>query len=137
MQDFGHEKVASSILRAIQQVIARGLADPRLDGVMLTITSIDLAPDSRNATLHVSVLPETAEKKAIAAVSHASAHIRREAGELVRLRSLPQLHFTLDQSLKKQAKVIAALGQEARAREQSESGDAPPGPGDAGEASKS
>jgi ribosome-binding factor A len=113
MSEFTHGKIQSSLHRAVQQVIARGLQDPRLDGTMVTITELELAPDGRDATVHVSVLPEKAEKRAIAAIAHARAFIRREAGELIRMKMLPQLHFSLDRRLKHQAGVIRALAQGA------------------------
>lgn len=109
MSEFTHAKIQSSLQRAIQQVIVRGLQDPRLDGTLITITELELAEDGRDATVHVSVLPEKAEKRSIAAIAHARAFIRREAGELIRMKMLPQLHFSLDRRLKNQAGVIKAL----------------------------
>ena len=119
------EKVASTLKRAIQQVIVRGLQDPRTEGSMMTVVSLDLSPDGRHAHVNVSVLPESHEAKCIAALKHAGTYIRREAGELVDMRMLPQLDFVLDRSLKKQAGVIDALGKAAAEREQSsnEAGD--------------
>lgn len=92
-------------------MLTRGLNDPRMTGSMVTVTEVDLAKDGRDATVHVSVLPEKHEARCVAAIKHASGHIRRQSGELIRMRALPQLHFVLDQRLKKQAGVIAALGQ--------------------------
>jgi ribosome-binding factor A len=112
-----HGKIASSIQRAIQSILTRGLQDPRLDGVMVTVTEVDLAQDGRDATIHVSILPEKAERKAVAAVQHAASFIRREAGDLIRIRALPQFHFVLDRRLKNQAAVIRALGTDAAARQ--------------------
>ncbi len=58
------------------------------------------------------------ESKCIAALKHSSAYIRREAGELVDMRALPQLDFVLDRSLKKQAGVMQAMSEINKEREQ-------------------
>jgi ribosome-binding factor A len=120
------ERIAATILRAVQQVLQRGLNDPRMEGALVTILSIDLAQDGRDATLRVSVLPATAENRVIKAVQHAGPFIRREAGELIRMRSLPQLHFVLDRSMKRQAEVMKAIGQAVQRGEQSAHPDADP-----------
>jgi ribosome-binding factor A len=117
-----HERVQSTLQRAIQQVIVRGLQDPRTEGALMTVLAVELSPDGHHAAVRVSVLPESHESKCIGALKHASAYIRREAGELVDMRALPQLDFVLDRSLKKQAGVIGVLGKLAQDREHSGSG---------------
>lgn len=102
---------------SVQGVLSRGLSDPRLDGAMLTVTEVDLAPDYSNAVIRVSVLPEKAQKRSIAALQHAAKHVRHEVSEKLNLRSTPQFHFELDVSTKKQADVLAAL---AKVREERE-----------------
>lgn len=107
-------------------MLTRGLADPRLDGTMCTVTRVDVAEDLRNATLLVSVLPEKAQKRALAALQHAEPHIRRHIADVLRLGSPPLLSFDLDKSGKKQAALLEALAKVAREREQ-EPGKANPG----------
>lgn len=113
-----NEKIASTLLRAIQRVVADGLQDPRTEGSLLTVLGLELSPDGHNASVRVSVLPEANESKCIAALKHSSAYIRREAGELVDMRALPQLDFVLDRSLKKQAGVMQAMSEINKEREQ-------------------
>jgi ribosome-binding factor A len=117
---FHHERIAATLQRAIQQVIIRGLQDPRTEGAMMTVLAVELSPDGHHANVRISVLPETHESKCIGALQHASTYIRREAGELIAMRALPQLDFVLDRSLKKQAGVIGALGKVADHREHSQ-----------------
>ncbi|CAN5763274.1 hypothetical protein BH11PLA1_BH11PLA1_22210 [soil metagenome] len=100
--------------QAVQQVLARGLSDPRLDGTMLTVTGVDLAPDLANVKFKVSVLPEKAQRKAVAALEHAAKHVRHQVSEILDLRETPAFHFELDISTKREAAVLAAL---AKARE--------------------
>lgn len=102
------EQLQSTIRRAIQQVLAKGLNDPRYRG-LVSVTDVKLARDLREATVMISVYPEKHEVLTMHAIVHAARHIRREAGELVALDRLPELHFKLDHSLKAQADVLGAL----------------------------
>lgn len=110
------QRMANEILHAAREVIARGLGDPRLDGCLITLTAADLSPDGRNATLLASVLPEKAQSRAIAALSHAATHIRRKVGDVLNHAAVPQLTFRLDSTLKKQAAILTALARAASER---------------------
>jgi ribosome-binding factor A len=123
------DRIGSSIQRAVQRVLTRGLNDPRLDGSMTTVTEVEVALDGRDATVHISVLPAKHGARCIAAIKHAAGFIRREAGEQIRMRSLPQLHFVLDHRLKKHAGIIAALGQAKAQDAQGRHGEPPDGRG--------
>jgi ribosome-binding factor A len=102
------KQVASSLQRAIQQVIGRGLQDPRVRG-LITVTDVRVSEDLRDATVLISVSPEEHETLTLHGVKSAAKHIRRQAGEIVRMRSLPTLHFKIDRSSKEHAAVIAAI----------------------------
>ena len=98
--------------KALQEYIARGLNDPRVGG-LVTVTAVRVSEDLKNADVMVSVLPEEKEELSLHGLRHASTYIRRKVGDMVALRQLPQLHFKLDRSLKKQAEVLAALAKAA------------------------
>lgn len=113
-----HEKITAELQRAIQKVLVAGLQDPRTEGALITVTSVSFAADEKNATVSVSVLPEKYEARVRAALDHSKGFIRREASDLVAIRTMPQLAFVIDHSLKKQAEVLAALNKVAQEREQ-------------------
>jgi ribosome-binding factor A len=110
-------QIAAELHRTIQAVIDRGLQDPRLSGVMLTITDVRVGSDLRNATVMVSAMPAGREELALHGLKAASAHIRRQAANLMEVRQLPDLAFRLDKSLKKQADVLAAIARATAQRE--------------------
>ena len=58
--DHSGERVVSALRRALQQALVEGLADPRLDGVMVSVTGGSLSPDGLAFTAGISVLPEQA-----------------------------------------------------------------------------
>jgi ribosome-binding factor A len=109
----GHRtaKVAGELQRAIQNVLTRGLSDPRMRGIV-TVTKVTVSGDLRDATAFISVMPHEHEKLTHHAIKDAARHIRHEAGELVALRRMPELHFKLDASMRKQAEIIEALAKE-------------------------
>jgi ribosome-binding factor A len=109
MSELRNQRLTTVIHRAVQGVIAKGLADPRLDECMVTITSVKLSADQRSAILGVSITPEKRERLALSALESASRHIRRRAADLVSVHKMPDLVFKLDRSFKRQAEVLSAL----------------------------
>ncbi len=108
------DRLASSLEKGVQQVLARGLQDPRVRG-LITVTKVDVTEDSKQATIGISVLPAEHQKLTVHGLQSAARHIRREVAELIRTRTMPELRFVEDDSLKKQAEVLSTL---ARVREE-------------------
>ncbi len=106
--DQHREQVAAVLHRAVQTVLSKGLSDPRVQG-MITVTSINVAPDLAQATVLVSIHPEEKTTITMKGLTAAARHIRSAASNEVRIRRMPELHFRVDKSLKKQAEVLAAL----------------------------
>ena len=115
------EQLASELRSAVQAVIDRGLSDPRVSG-MITITEVRVTPDHKTAFLRVSVMPADRQKLTMHGLTAAAAHIRRQAGDRVRTRSMPELRFELDVSTKKQAEVMGAIARATEEREKKERG---------------
>ncbi len=114
------ERVGAELREAIQKVIAKGLSDPRVRG-LITITNVKVTEDLRQARVGVSVFPEDKEALTLHGLQNASRHIRRSAGELLALAKMPELTFESDASIRRQSEVLGAL---AKAREERETKDA-------------
>lgn len=117
------EQTAAILQKAIQDVISRGFQDPRIRG-LITITSVRMDSDLRTAVVSVSVYPEAAQNPTIYGLSSAAKHIRREVGDMVDMRAVPELIFKLDESLKKQAAVLQAIAKAAEMRPTADSAEA-------------
>ena len=109
------EQTAAILQKAIQDVISRGFQDPRIRG-LITITGVRMDSDIRTAIVSVSVYPESAQNPTIYGLQSAAKHIRREVGDSVDMRVVPELIFKLDESLKKQAAVLQAISKAAETR---------------------
>src|SRR5688572_19207897 len=102
------DKIASVIRHAVQDVISRGLGDPRIRG-LVSITHVDVTADLSEAKVHVSVLPAKHEDLTMHGLQDAAGHIQHEIAPAITSRRLPKLRFVKDDSLKKQAQLDAAL----------------------------
>jgi len=109
------KRVAAELHRAVQNVISRGLQDPRARG-LITVTAVEVSGDLRDATIRVSVLPHDGEDLTLHALKDAARHIRREAGDKIALARAPELHFKLDHAMRKQAEVVQAIARDRRER---------------------
>ncbi len=110
--------------QVLRQVVAEELerladADERLR--LVTVTSVDTAPDLRHATVFLSSLSE----EAAAALDDRRVQVQRAVGRQVQMKRTPQLAFVQDPAVVAGGRVDAVL---RRIRE-SELGDAPPGEG--------
>jgi ribosome-binding factor A len=106
------ERVASTIQRALQEALSRGLADPRATG-LITITRVEIPPDLKTASVWFSVYPEDRQQLVLHALKHAASHLRHRISDAIALRQTPELHFKLDLSAKREAAVLRALAENA------------------------
>ncbi|MEM7756049.1 MAG: 30S ribosome-binding factor RbfA [Planctomycetota bacterium] len=101
-------QLASTIERTVQQVLARGLADPRVKG-LITVTSAELNDETRTVYINVSVLPEQYESVTLHGLKAATVHIRKQVMERIRTREMPRLEFRLDKTVKQQAELLTLI----------------------------
>ena len=118
------EQVASTLQRLLQERLARGLADPRVRG-LITVTRLELADDLSRARVKVTVMPEEQEALTMHGLRSATPKIRRDVGERLHLRLLPELVFEVDEGIKEQAKVMALLAKDQAEREAREASKRP------------
>lgn len=81
--------------RAVQEVLGRGLSDPRVRGIV-SVTKVTPTPDLDEALVSVTVLPGEHASLTVRGLRHAAPHIRAAVGPLVSLRRVPRLEFRLD-----------------------------------------
>ena len=80
--------------------IVREMKDPRILA-MTTLTACEVTTDLKYAKIKVSVYDEDQGKRkaTVEALNHAAGFISRELGNRMRIRSVPSLKFTLDDSI--------------------------------------
>jgi ribosome-binding factor A len=102
------EQIESVLMRQIGGVLSRGLADPRIAG-MVSVTRVSVSPDLRHADVFVSVMPGRYEKRTIAGLHSAAGRIAADVRKTIAARVMPRLRFKIDPTLKKQAEVFQAI----------------------------
>lgn len=90
------QRVGDLLRQEISGLILRRLKDPRVR--LASISSVDVSPDLRHATVKVSVLgDEGGRDECLEALQHAAGYIRSQLARTLRtLRVTPELTFELD-----------------------------------------
>lgn len=102
------DRVNALLQRELAQLISEELRDPRIP--FATVTAVETTADLRTARVHVSILGDEEQgREAMKALDGAKPYIRRELGERTELRSVPELHFTLDRSAERAARISKLL----------------------------
>jgi ribosome-binding factor A len=102
------EQVASVIHRTVQQLLARGLNDPRIQG-LVSVTDVKVTDDMTEASISISVIPEDRGQTTLKGLQSATGHIQGHIGRALSRRRIPRIRFRLDDSLKKQARIYEAI----------------------------
>ena len=93
------DRINGLLRQEISQLLARGLNDPRLSGVV-SITRVETSADLRVSRVYVSVLGGPDDKDSVLkGISSAGGFIRREMRDRLSLKYIPDLRFTLDESM--------------------------------------
>lgn len=91
-------------------ILQRSMNDPRVGFV--SVTDVDLSGDLRHAKIFVSVYGDADEKRrTMAALMSARGFVRSELARRIRLRYFPQVHFQMDESIERGARVNSLLRQ--------------------------
>lgn len=94
-----HARMTEQLRREIAWTIANRLSDPRVPG-LVTVMEIKLAPDTRNATIFVSIPDDDGRREqALQALNRAAAFIQRTVASRVSLKNFPRLVFKIDTSI--------------------------------------
>lgn len=103
------EKVNDLLRDEISSILLRDIKDPRL-AHLVSITSVDVAPDLKYAKVFISVFGTDEEKEEVmAGLESASRFVRRELSNRLRLRHIPELSFRKDDSIERGSRILKLL----------------------------
>lgn len=93
-------RVAEQIQRDLAELIRLELKDPRVG--MVTLTDVEVSADYAHAKVFFTTLGTGDQiAAATAGLNHAAGFLRHELGQRIKLRGIPQLHFTYDESVER------------------------------------
>ena len=112
--DRGHSqrqlRVGEEIRHLLAELLERGdMRDPELRDARITVTSVDVSPDLRNATAFIMPLGGQDKERLLAALKRAAPWFRGRVSEKAGLRSAPEIRFALDSTFDEADKIGALL----------------------------
>ncbi|MFH0751621.1 MAG: 30S ribosome-binding factor RbfA [Chloroflexota bacterium] len=102
------DRVDELLRQEIGRILAKEVQDPHIG--FATVTDVETTPDLRHARVWVSVIggaPERAET--LAALERAMGFVRHELGIRLRIKRIPALHVTLDDSAERGTRVLRII----------------------------
>ena len=97
-------------IRREVSAILRELKDPRVSGCMLSVVRVEVTNDLSYCTVYVSAMEgmETAEN-AVKGLKSAAGYVRRELGNRLKLRRVPEMIFKATDSIEYSANISRIL----------------------------
>lgn len=103
------DRVNELLRSEISQLIAKGIKDPRVAGV-ISVTEVIASSDLRSARVYVSVMGDPANRQqTLDGIRSAASFLRRELRERVNLRHTPHMTFELDDSIEEGDRVLRLM----------------------------
>ena len=103
-------KAAEAVREVVSMAILTEVRDPRVRDV--TVTSVDMAPDMRSATVHVSIMGgPSKEKLALQGLARSAGFLQSRIADRIETRYTPKLRFELDGGVKKSIEIARMLSE--------------------------
>ncbi len=93
-----HERLEQDVKIALSDIIMNEVKEPDVSG-LISVTDVHITPDQKYAKVYISIYGKTNKNKVIDALKKASGFIKKELGRRVRMRNMPDITFTLDESM--------------------------------------
>jgi ribosome-binding factor A len=101
-------RVGDQIRIEISDLLARQVSDPGIG--FITVTRVTVTPDLQQARVYYTSLgDEKARRESQRALQRAAPFLRRQLGQRVRLRRVPELQFFFDESVERQDRIERIL----------------------------
>ena len=91
------ERVAGQLRRDLAQLIQMEMKDP--DVGFVSISDVVVTRDISHAKVYVTVFETDKAEQSMAALKRAAGFLRSRLGQVMRIRSVPELHFVHDASV--------------------------------------
>lgn len=105
------QRIGDQMQRELAQLIQREVKDPRLG--LITITAVEVSRDLSHAKIFITVMgkddDEDAVKGNLRILNDASGFLRMQLGKAMKLRTVPQLHFNYDASVRRGVELTSLI----------------------------
>jgi ribosome-binding factor A len=115
-------RISEEVKKVVSELIQNEIKDPRISG-MPSVNKVSVTKDLRFAKIYISVLGSEEDKEStIEGLQSAKGFVRKEIGNRINLRHVPEPIFMLDESIE-QALYMSKLIEEVN-RDSKEDSDA-------------
>ncbi|QLF94389.1 30S ribosome-binding factor RbfA [Pseudomonas sp. ABC1] len=105
------QRIGDQMQRELAQLIQREIKDPRLG--LVTITAVEVSRDLSHAKVFITLMGQDEDEAAIKGnlriLNDANGFLRMQIGKVMKLRSVPQLHFHYDASIRNGAQMYSLI----------------------------
>ena len=112
------DRVGEAIRDELSQLIAREVHDPGVG--FITLTRVKVSPDLQVARVYYTTMgDDKAQRETAKALERAAPFLRRQLGQRIRLRRVPEVEFFYDESIARGDRIeqiLQELKAEARSR---------------------
>jgi ribosome-binding factor A len=106
-------RVGELVRKEVSDILSRGtLADPVLDGTIISVPEVRMTPDLRLASCLVMPLGGKDADKVVAALNRSARVIRRELGRRLTMKFLPDVRFVIDTRFDDDDRITSLLRRE-------------------------
>jgi ribosome-binding factor A len=103
------DRVAEAVREEVATILAEGVRDPRVTG-LVTVTGVEMSRDLAVASVFVSIYADDAARtETLEGLKAVAPGLRSRIGRALRLRLAPEIHFKLDESVVRAARIETLL----------------------------
>lgn len=108
------ERVNDLLQEELSSLILTEIKDPRVSQGLVSITEVIVSPDMRHATVYISHLgDESARPGILEGLRHSEHWLHGELVRRLKMKRVPEVHFRLDPSLERGARLAALINEVA------------------------
>lgn len=103
-------KAAEAVREVVSMAILTSVRDPRVKDV--TVTRVEMAPDMKSATVHVSVMGgEAKQQLALRGLASSAGFLQSRIADRIETRYTPRLQFQLDGGVQRSIEMARMLAE--------------------------
>ena len=107
--------MARVIMESVSRTISQRLSDPRITG-LVSVTEVEVTPDTKNATVYLSILAASDKAKSLTfqGIRSAAGVIQYHLGRELVSRFCPHLRFELDTKMQQTLRTLKLIEQTSK-----------------------
>ncbi len=107
-KDFSRtRRIGLQIQRDLADLIRSQIKDPRIG--MVSVNAVKVSRDLSHAKIYITTLDDSERKLTLDILQKAAGFLRHELGQMLSIRTIPQLHFFYDDSIEQGSRLESLI----------------------------